>query len=469
MTICIVLLCTVLQARTTLVERALTERLEPIAGEIQQIEIRVLQDYVRKNIKPQQLIDFMAEKRPLIDPATVLQKFRAGQLTSPADPMLMRLRGLDKEFSKYLSRLPSQELGYRPAIDGPLRMISSAFVHGGWMHLLGNMWFLFLVGCNLEDRYGNFRFLLLYLAGAVVSAFAFRLWHPDSMVSLVGASGATSAAMGAFLVHFATTRVRFFYLFWIVIFRFGTVMVQALWALPLWFLEQAVMSMFEKQGGAVAYSAHAGGFLMGLAVAGIIRVTGCERKIEKEFEDAQPGWEENPLFVDAENLRNRGDLHGAAQNLCRLLSQEPNHKKAREMIFQIAVGNRDVTSAAAAASWLMAKSFSARDYQQVLDIYRSVRGLADDATPDDKSLLLVVRSSRELSDSVTALEAARLLLRIFPASDFAPRALWESAHVQLHESRVDLARVTLHNLLERYPSDPFAPQAQKLLESLANV
>jgi membrane associated rhomboid family serine protease len=168
---------------------------------------------------------------------------------------------------RMLDRVPVWRFGYRTGEGMSYRIITSAFVHDGWLHLIGNMLFLWLVGSALEDRWGRAKFVAFYLAGAVAATLAFDLSYSGEPTILVGASGAVSAAMGAFLVYFAKTRITLWYF---IMMRSGTFQIPAYVALPLWLADQALlMGLDAGTGGAtnVAYAAHFGGFAFGLAVA----------------------------------------------------------------------------------------------------------------------------------------------------------------------------------------------------------
>jgi membrane associated rhomboid family serine protease len=159
-------------------------------------------------------------------------------------------------------------LGYATGSGLGLSLITSAFVHAGWLHLIGNMLFLFLAGSTLEDRWGAVRYLAFYLAGAAVATLVFDWMHGGEPTVLVGASGAIAATMGAFLVFFGRAQIRFWYWF----FRStGTFHMAAYYALPLWLIEQFVLSKLDSDDG-VAYGSHIGGFAFGVAVALVVRL-----------------------------------------------------------------------------------------------------------------------------------------------------------------------------------------------------
>ncbi len=176
------------------------------------------------------------------------------------------------EIEQLTDRIPIVRLGYSTGTGLSWRLFSSAFVHDGWLHLIGNMLFLWLAGAALEDRWGRLRFIAFYLAGAAAATLCFDALHSGPDTILVGASGAISALMGAFLVFFARMRIRFAYWFWTSI---GTFELAAYIALPIWLADQLLsLSLRGGSGGVsgVAFTAHIGGFLFGLAAAALAKL-----------------------------------------------------------------------------------------------------------------------------------------------------------------------------------------------------
>jgi len=155
-----------------------------------------------------------------------------------------------------------------------LSLLSSMFLHGGWLHLIGNMWYLWIFGDNVEDRLGRARFLFFYLAAGIVAALLQYLLHPTSRVPTVGASGAIAGVLGAYLVAFPHARIvtliPFFPFFQVLALPAGIV-------LGLWFLMQffsGFLSLGYGTGGGIAWWAHIGGFVFGLVA---MRVLGGRR------------------------------------------------------------------------------------------------------------------------------------------------------------------------------------------------
>jgi membrane associated rhomboid family serine protease len=152
-----------------------------------------------------------------------------------------------------------------PAESDPATYLTSMFLHGGFLHLAGNMLFLWIFGDNLEDRMGHGGFLAFYLASGLAAGFAHTLSAPGSPVPTVGASGAIAGVMGGYLLLFPRARVDVLFIF-IVIFR--VLPVPAWVMLGIWFaLQLANGSGTAADEAGVAYWAHAGGFVIGVVFA----------------------------------------------------------------------------------------------------------------------------------------------------------------------------------------------------------
>ncbi|WP_328422106.1 rhomboid family intramembrane serine protease [Streptomyces sp. NBC_00443] len=146
-----------------------------------------------------------------------------------------------------------------------LSVFTAMFLHGGWLHLLGNMLFLLIFGNNIEDRMGHVRYLLFYVVCGYAASYGFALLNDDSAEPLIGASGAIAGVLGAYLVLYPKARV------WVLVpfLIFLPLRLPAWLVLGFWFALQAVYSNGEgvSDAGTVAYAAHIVGFLAGMALA----------------------------------------------------------------------------------------------------------------------------------------------------------------------------------------------------------
>ncbi|MGQ9855693.1 MAG: rhomboid family intramembrane serine protease [Fervidobacterium sp.] len=149
-----------------------------------------------------------------------------------------------------------------------LALFTHMFVHGGWAHIIGNLWFLKIFGDNVEDAMGHFKFFVFYITGGIFALFFHIIFNPFSPYPLVGASGAISAVMGAYLVLFYYSRIVSL-VFFILPFL---VEIPAVIYLFLWFIMQILNGMYaDITGTGVAYWAHAGGFIYGVLVGFRVR------------------------------------------------------------------------------------------------------------------------------------------------------------------------------------------------------
>jgi membrane associated rhomboid family serine protease len=179
-----------------------------------------------------------------------------------------------------LGAIPAEVTGVmdpEAAAAGPCRLggltwqtlFTSMFLHGSWMHLIGNLWFLWIFGNNVEDSMGHLRFVAFYLLAGLVAALAHVFTDPGSTVPMVGASGAISGIMGAYLVLYPRARIHTLF-FFIIFFRI--VAIPAYVMLVYWMLIQVASSAATPAGGGgVAYMAHIGGFVAGLLLIFVFR------------------------------------------------------------------------------------------------------------------------------------------------------------------------------------------------------
>jgi membrane associated rhomboid family serine protease len=149
-------------------------------------------------------------------------------------------------------------------------LITSLFLHGSWLHLLGNLLYLWIFANNVEDRLGRVRFLAFYLAGGVVAALAQVAVAPDSTIPTIGASGAIAATLGAYIVFFPLARITSLVF---LIFFYQLIDVPAILVLGFWFALQlidGIGSLGVATSGGVAIFAHIGGFAAGALVAWLL-------------------------------------------------------------------------------------------------------------------------------------------------------------------------------------------------------
>jgi membrane associated rhomboid family serine protease len=185
--------------------------------------------------------------------------------------------------------------------------ISSMFVHGGIVHIAGNMIFLFVFGDNIEDRFGRIKYLVAYISWGIIAAVVhsvFAINFGGGGVPAVGASGAISGVLGAYLVMFPKAKI-----FTIIMaFFITTIRIPALAFIPFWFILQIVFALMGSSGGGIAYLAHIGGFIVGLATgyawkiltAGMSRVMSMMNKPRIKQNELRPRIEDTRSDISPE-------------------------------------------------------------------------------------------------------------------------------------------------------------------------
>ena len=146
---------------------------------------------------------------------------------------------------------------------------TSMFLHGSWMHLLGNMLFLWIFADNIEATIGNFRFLVFYILGGLAAHAAHIYFNIGSEIPTVGASGAISAVMGAYLVMYPTSRIKMLVLFFVS--RIPAFIFLGVWIAQQWMFGTESLQNITGEGGGVAWWAHIGGFIFGVLAGAYFR------------------------------------------------------------------------------------------------------------------------------------------------------------------------------------------------------
>ncbi len=154
--------------------------------------------------------------------------------------------------------------GFIPAGFSLITLLTSMFLHGGIAHIFGNMWFLYLFGDNVEDRMGRAKYIVFYLLAGLAASLAHYITDTGSIIPAIGASGAISGVLGAYLVFFPDVRVHVASYYYA-----GTVPAKTM--IGLWFALQLILGAASLGNSGIAFFAHVGGFIFGYAVAKLFR------------------------------------------------------------------------------------------------------------------------------------------------------------------------------------------------------
>lgn len=279
-----------------------------------------------KQSRPQAWAHIQSPYRDIIDAYDAKIK-----MTENPSGLQSEMDSLTAEYVKLSKTSIVEQYAFVPAKPTAISYLTANFMHGGWLHIIGNMWFLWLAGFVLEDVWGRWLYSAFYLlAGA--AALQFYAWsNPGSITPTLGASGAVAALMGAFLVRFPKMKIEMAWLFLFKLYRFKAA---AYWLLPMWlFVEIFYGSLFGSTSG-VAHWAHVGGFLFGALAALAIQYSGIEQKTNKAVEE-KISWTTDPEIEKANDMMEHGQLPEAITLLTGMVAAKPNSLDGWNLLRQI--------------------------------------------------------------------------------------------------------------------------------------
>jgi len=262
------------------------------------------------------------------------------RLVEDPETLQSEMDSLSQRFQEVQAKSIVQNYAFIPAHKRAISYLTANFLHGGWLHLIGNMWFLWLAGFILEDNWGRIIYPVFYLI-AGVAALQFHAWsYPHSLIPVLGASGAVAALMGAFLVRFPTLKIHMWGIALFFRFRFKA---SAYWLLPLWLLTEIFYGALFGQASGVAHWAHVGGFLFGALAAVVIQHTGLEHKANTVIE-SKIGWSADPAVVQASESLGQGKLDEAIDTLQKHIANKPDSVDALTLLQQALWRKNDLTA-----------------------------------------------------------------------------------------------------------------------------
>jgi membrane associated rhomboid family serine protease len=369
---------------------------------------------------------------------------------------------------------PFRRFGLVPAELKPLALISYQFLHGGLLHLLGNMFFLFLAGPFIEDVWGRPLFAGFYLAAGAVSALMFAARYPTLDEPLIGASGAVAGVMGAFLVRYWRTRIRFLYFFFP--FRPGTFSAPAWVMLPLWFGRELVFAQSwdvaapGTGGGGVAHWAHVWGFAFGLAVAAAVSYWRIEERFIHRAIEAKITVHSNPAVEHALEARAKGEIERSLQLLSTAVREDPDNVDAVLALWNASVDCGRPEQAGPHLLRIIQAALRTDDESLVSahwgELVVGWPGIQVDPALASRVVEILARDGQRETAVATLALARRTVgpeARIGPLVRLARAASAVDAGAAASLARAALARgdlpVELHSELAMIAADGFAPEA----------
>ena len=348
-----------------------------------------------------------------------------------------------------------EKYAFVPAHPTAISYITANFLHGGWLHLIGNMWFLWLAGVILEDTWGRVIYPLFYLiAGA--AALQFHAWTTSgSLAPTLGASGAVAALMGAFLVRFPTTKIDVAVVLGprsIANLAMGKGIrfkAAAYWLLPFWLLAEVFSgAIFGKYSG-VAHWAHVGGFVFGALAALGLRYSGLEAQADQAIE-SKVSWTADPAIVQATEKLEKNDLNGALMIIQDYLKGHPQSVEGYTILHQVYWRKNDVPGYRDAIAKLIQLHLSAHNHEAAWQEYQDFKNSGGDKLPA-ATWLELGRSAEGKGNLEQAVEEYAGLAAAFPNERPALLALLSAGRLSLKNLNRPADALRFYQTAEKSP------------------
>lgn len=322
------------------------------------------------------------------------------------------LDNLVEELDFTKESLPFYKFGLVPKDKSVVGLITHMFLHAGWLHLLGNLLYLYLLGPFIEDAWGKPAYAVFYLGTGILAALAFAAHYPNSGVPMVGASGAISGVMGGFLIRYWHARIRYFYMFSILI--RGTFTAPAWVMLPVGVIMELINasimdSIAPEGGGGVAHWAHVWGFIFGIAGAFLIKFLKIEKKFVAPKVEAQTTYV-NKSFVayeEAMQLLTAGDKDNAYIKLMESAKEDPTNQDVIETLWNIAPEIGKTSEVAPLLTRLIEREIQQAKLKAALFHYKHLRSKVPDTRFSTHTKIMIFEQSVNVKD----LEEAKILYR----------------------------------------------------------
>jgi membrane associated rhomboid family serine protease len=337
------------------------------------------------------------------------------------------------EYAKLTASSIEERFAFIPAHPRPIAYLSSTFLHGGWLHLIGNMWFLWLAGFVLEDVWGRPLYLAFYLTAGIAATLLDAWANPGSIAVSYGASGAVAGLMGAFLVRFPKLKIRLMWFFGSWLSAFCPLWVRAYWLLPLWFGMEFYYGKMSGQSDGVAHWAHVGGFAFGALAALALSYSGLEHRANKAIEK-KVSWTADPEINEASDLVENGKLDQATVILNQYLAGKPSSHGAWSLLRIVHWRKNEIPACREATRKVCALNLQAGMYEAAWQDYEEFLNLGGGNMPPAIWLELC-RVAEQRNDYHRSLSEYQKLFAAYPSER-------QGLMAQIGAARISLKRLS---------------------------
>jgi len=407
----------------------------PQLGEVKSdiLILAALHPELKMQPQPQRLVDGFKKSHPtewaqVQNPdRDVISPFdRKIKLIEDPQKLQDEMDSLTERYVKLSASSITEQYAFVPAHPNALSYLTASFLHGGWMHLIGNMWFLWLAGFVLEDVWGRWLYSAFYLiAGA--AALQFHAWlNPGSITPTLGTSGAVAALMGAFLVRFPKMKIE---MAWLLMFRLRRFQAPAYCLLPLWLLGELFYGSLLGSHSSVAHWAHVGGFVFGAVAALAIQHSGLEHKANQAIEQ-KVAWTTDAEIGRANDMIEQGQLDEAKGLLESYVANHPNSLDGWSLLRQIYTRQGDTKSYLEVTVKTCALHLKAHQVEAAFQDYAEFLDNGGGRIPAGTWLDLC-KGAEEMQEFERALQEYEYLARAYPAERHSLTAQLSAARLCL--------------------------------------
>jgi membrane associated rhomboid family serine protease len=393
-----------------------------------------------------------------------LKKLSHDEIITPAQGIYNGWKSLRTEFEELLHNVTGYRYAYKPALMDPLTALTHMFLHGGIVHILGNMIFLWLVGCMLELGCSRLFYVALYLAGGICAVALYTLVNMNSNVPLIGASGAIAALMGAFTVMYGKTKIKVFYSLG---FYFNYATISAILLLPIWIGNEVFQMVFGGESR-VAYVAHLGGLLGGGAIGYVYRRF-FEMADQKVFEEDPK--EKIPVLLEkALEKISQLDMNNARSILIEILGIDPHHDVALMHLFNVDKLNPGSNEFHETALMLIKHlSQDSKRHDELYKVYQEFSRLSK-ALEIDRDILFRVASVFNAGGRLRETEhILALFMKKHPNFPMLPTGILNLGRAYLRKGENERGEKCLKIICQRYPGSDESRIALQLLKGSSST
>jgi membrane associated rhomboid family serine protease len=283
------------------------------------------------------------------------------------------------EYARALDDSITWNYAFHPYQPKLISYVTANFLHGGWLHLIFNMWFLWLAGTVIEDTWGRVVYPIFYLITGFFALLTHAAFFPGSMTPVLGASGAIAGLMGAFFARFPTTRIKLLWLWFFGIGRYAFYL-PAYVILPLWLVIQVLWGILGGPASGVAYWAHSGGFAWGMLAAVALKASGIEQKADQAIE-AKVSWTADPRIVQATQLLVSNQPTLALETIDAFLLEQPNSAQGLDIRLRALEKLHNVEGARATLGDLCRVYLFAGERDLAWNCFEQFRNMGGEAMP----------------------------------------------------------------------------------------